>query len=304
MRTIFIGAAIAACAAILLPGCSQRHGTTDLYILEELEAAAAVSDPADRTRRLEIFVRNHPEHPYRAEAWQKMLEAMAEQPGGVERALARFDRVISDEGDPAIRGRLLFSKFEFFWESDSMRAVDLARETAAGKETDFRLLMYMAYYLMDAEGHEDTAEIVFRRLIDVTSDPLRRSHARTVYAGFLEKQGKEEESFEQLELAASYPFADRKLAERLWEQGDRDAAIEAWIRLGAEVPGALEHVRLDSLYAVASPGAADLAERIAAERIAAGDELPDRSFIDIRGRRHSIYGYRGTKLVIVAFSPT
>lgn len=303
MRTIIIGAVIAA-AATLLPGCSQRPGATDLYILEELEAAASVKDPADRARRLEIFARNHSSHPYRAEAWQKMLEAMAEQPGGAERALERFDRAIEDERDPAIRGRLLFSKFEFFWESDSMRAIDMARATAAGNETDFRLLMYMAYYLMDAEGHEETADIVFRRLIDVTSDPLRRSHARTVYAGFLERQGKEEEAFGQLELAASYPFADRKLAERFWERGDREEAIEAWIRLVAEVPGAFEYIRLDSLYAIASPGAADLSERIAAERIAAGALLPDRSFIDIRGRSHSIEGYRGTKLVIVAFSPT
>ncbi|MDD3643533.1 MAG: hypothetical protein PHQ19_08745, partial [Candidatus Krumholzibacteria bacterium] len=98
--------------------------------------------------------------------------------------------------------------------------------------------------------------------------------------------------------------ADRRIAARLWEAGERDAAIEAWIRLVAGIPGALEHVNLDSLYAIAYPGAGDLAARIAAARIAGGEFLPDRSFVDIRGRQHSLSGYRGTKLVIIAFSPT
>lgn len=304
MRTFIAGAAIAAVVATLLPGCSKEPGASDLYLLEELEAAAAESDPADRIERLEIFTVNHPEHPYRAEAWQKMLETIAEQPGGVEQALERFDTILEGERDPAIRGRLLFSEFEFFWEADSLKAVELAREIAAGKETDFRLLMYMAYYLMDAEGQEETADLVFRRLLDVTADPLRLAHARTIYAGFLEERDRGEEALAQLELASPYPFADGRLAERLWERGDREAAVEAWIRMTAEVPGAREHVKLDSLYGVFAPGAGDLGERIAALRVSDGAELPDRSFVDIRGTRHSLSGYRGTKLVIVAFSPT
>ncbi|MDD3643040.1 MAG: hypothetical protein PHQ19_06230, partial [Candidatus Krumholzibacteria bacterium] len=210
MRTIIMGAMAAAIAAALLTGCSRSPGAADLYILEELEAAAAVSDPAGRVRRLEIFVRNHRGHPYRAEAWQKMLEAMAQQPGEAGQALERFDRAIGEERDPAIRGRLLFSKFEFLWESDSLLAVDLARHIAAGDVADYRLLMYMAYYLMDAGGQEETAEIIFRRLIEVAPDPLRLAHARTVFAGFLEERGRGGEAFGQLELASPYPFAERR----------------------------------------------------------------------------------------------
>ena len=304
MRTIIIGAAVAAAIAAALPRCARSPGASDLYVLEELEAASNISDPADRVRRLEIFVRNHPGHPYRVEAWQKMLDAMAEGPGDSRQALERFDGALAGERDPALRGRMLFSKFQFLWEADSLSAVDLARRTAAGNDTDFRLLMYMAYYLMEAEGQEETAEAVFRRLIDVTSDPLRLAHARTIYAEFLEGRGREEEAYEQYRLASPYPFAEEKIAGRLWERGERGAAIDAWIEVLAGLPGASSHVNLDSLYAIASPGASDLAERIAAARIAGDEMLPDRSFVDIRGRRHSIAGYGGRKLVIVAFSPT
>ena len=35
-----------------------------------------------------------------------------------------------------------------------------------------------------------------------------------------------------------------------------------------------------------------------------GPLAPDREFVDIRGMSHSIAGYRGTKVVVTAFSPT
>lgn len=305
MRAIIIWAAIAAAAgAALQPGCSKSPGASDLYILEELEAAAAVRDPADRMERLEIFARNHPRHPYRVEAFAKMLETGAQLPDSGARALERLDRAIGEESDPSIRGRLLFSKFEFLWGADSLRAVDLARGVAAGEQTDFRLLMYLAYYLMDADGQEETADKVFTRLLAVAPDTLRRSHARTVYAEFLERRGLAGEAAAQLEAAAGYPFADMELAPRLWERGDRDAAIRAWIRLAARVPGARTKVGLDSLYAIADPGAGDLDERIADARIYDGPRLPGRTFVDIGGTVHSLERLRGTKLVIVAFSPT
>jgi tetratricopeptide (TPR) repeat protein len=307
MRKIVLLLLTAVMAAGILPSCSGEKGasdTSDLYMLEELETARSIEDSDRRIERLQIFAGLHPDHPYRTLAYQSIMETMAVENGDVEGALAYFDELMEKENDPSIRGKLLFAKFEYFWEADSIQSVELAREVIAGRETDFRLLMYMGYYLMGAEGQEDVAEEVFSRLIEVTQDEHRKNHARTIYAEFLEAQGRDEDAFVELELASSYTFANAPLGRILWDEGKREEALERYIYLAAGAPGYRKYIKLDSLYAVLHPGPNDLESRIAARRVFNGPQVPDREFVDIRGMRHSIAGYRGTKLVITAFSPT
>lgn len=305
-RTILLVLA-AVLAACILPSCSgekESADTSDLYLLEELEAARAVEDADKRIERLEIFAGLHPDHPYRSLAYESIMETMAVEKGDVEGALAYFDGLMEIENNPSIRGKLLFAKFEYFWEADSLQSVALAQEVIDSGETDFRLLMYMGYYLMGAEGQEEVADAVFTRLIEVTRDEHRKNHARTIYAEFLEAQGREEEAFAELELASSYTFANATLGRIFWDEGKQEEALERYIYLAAGAPGYRKYIKLDSLYAVVNSEPNDLEVKIAALRIVNGPQVPDRAFVDIRGMRHSIAGYRGTKLVITAFSPT
>ncbi len=307
MRKIILLAAAAVLITGMLPSCSGERNTTstsDLYLLEELETARSVEDVDKKIERLEIFVANNAAHPYRVLAWESILEAMAIGRGDVEGAFAYYDALLEEEKDPAIRGKLLFARFEFLWETDSLQSVEIAKDVLESDETDFRLLMYLAYYLMDAEGHEEVADAVFSRLIEVTGDEHRKNHARTVYAEFLEAAGRGDDSAEVLELASSYTFATAPAGRRLWEEERREEALERYIYLAAGAPGYRKYIKLDSLYAIVYPDANDLETKIAALRIVDGMQIPDREFVDIRGMRHSIYGYRGSKMVITAFSPT
>ena len=302
---------LVAAAAIFLAGiftsCSgetDTTGTSDLYLLEELETARSVEDADKRLERLEIFAANNSLHPYRSLAYENILETMAVDKGDMEGALAYYDGLMEREKDQAIRGKLLFAKFELFWEVDSLRSVALAKEVLESGEKDFRLLMYMGYYMMGAEGQEEITDAVFVRLIEVTDDEHRKNHARTIYAEFLEANGREEEAAEALALASSYTFANATIGRRLWEEDRREEALERYIFLAAGAPGYRKYIKLDSLYSVVYSPSNDLESRIAALRIVDGPQIPDREFADIRGMRHSISGYRGLKMVITAFSPT
>ena len=307
MRRIILLAAAAAIMAGILPSCSSvkdTAGTSDLYLLEELETARSVEDADRRIERLEIFAANNPAHPYRALAFESIFETMAIGKGDVEGALAYYDALMEKESDPAIRGKLIFKRFEFFWETDSLQSVALVKDVLESGENDFRLLMYMAYYLMGAEGQEEIADAVFSQLIEVTGDEHRKNHARTIYAEFLEAGGRGDEAGEVLELASSYTFANEQTGRRLWEEDRREEALERYVYLVAGAPGYRKYIKLDSLYAIVYPSANDLESKIAAFRIVDGPQIPDREFVDIRGMRHSISGYRGLKVVITAFSPT
>ena len=307
MKRIILLVLAVVLAAGILQSCSGRKeptGTSDLYLLEELEAARSVEDADKRIERLEIFAGLHPDHPYRALAYESIMETMAVGKGDVEGALAYFDGLMEMENDPSIRGKLLFAKFEYFWEADSLQSVALAREVLDSGETDFRLLMYMGYYLMGAEGQEEVADAVFSRLIEVTHDEHRKNHARTIYAEFLESEGREEDAGAALELASPYTFANEPLGRMLWDDGKKEEALDRYIFLAAGAPGYRKYIKLDSLYAVVHSEPNDLETRIAAVRVFDGPVAPDRKFVDIRGMSHSIAEYRGTKLVITAFSPT
>jgi hypothetical protein len=307
MRRIVLLAAAVISAAFIIPSCSGDRnggGSSDLYLLEELEAARSVEDVETRIERLEIYAANNSDHPYRSLAYEDILEAMAVEMGDVEGALAYFESLMEKEKDGAIRGRLIFAKFGFFWETDSLRSVSLAREVIESDEKDFRLLLYMAYYLMGAEGQEETAEALLKRLIEVAGDDLKKNHARTVYAEFLDKKGRADEAADLLELASAYTFANEPAGRMLWNEGKREEALEKYIRLAAGAPGYRGYIALDSLYSLVYPSAGDLDSRIDAVRVFEGEKVPDREFVDIRGKRHSIAGYSGAKIVITAFSPT
>jgi tetratricopeptide (TPR) repeat protein len=307
MRKITLLVLAAVLSAGIFASCTgekETAGTSDLYLLEELETARSLEDADKRIERLEIFAGLHPDHPYRALAYESIMETMAVGKGDMEGALAYFDELMEKENDPAIRGKLLFSKFEFFWEADSMQSVALAKDVIESGETDFRLLMYMGYYLMGAEGQEEVADAVFSKLIKVTRDEHRKNHARTIYAEFLEADGREDEAIEVLELASSYTFANAPLGSRLWDEEKYEEALAKYIYLAAGAPGYRKYIKLDSLYATVHPEPNDLDARVAALRIVDGPQVPDREFVDIRGMSHSIAGYRGSKVVITAFSPT
>ncbi|MCK4548997.1 MAG: hypothetical protein KAU49_02470 [Candidatus Krumholzibacteria bacterium] len=307
MRKLILLVLTAVLTAGILQSCSGERdatGTSDLYLLEELETARSVEDVDKRIERLGIFAGLNPAHPYRVLAFESIMETKAVDKGDVEGALAYFDELMETENDPAIRGKLLFAKFEYFWEVDSLRSVALAEDVLKSGETDFRLLMYMGYYLMSAEGQEKVADAVFSRLIEVTHDKHKKNHARTIYAEFLEAGGREEKSAELLELASSYILANAPLGRRLWKEEKHEEALEKFIYLAAGAPGYRKYIKLDSLYAIVHPEPNDLEARIAALRVVEGTQVPDREFVDIRGMRHSISGYSGKKLVIAAFSPT
>jgi hypothetical protein len=307
VRKNILVAAAAIFLAGIFPSCSgemDTTGTSDLYLLEELETARSVEDADKRLERLEIFAANNSLHPYRSLAYENILETMAVDKGDMEGALAYYDGLMEREKDQAIRGKLLFAKFELFWEVDSLRSVALAKEVLESGEKDFRLLMYMGYYMMGAEGQEEITDAVFVRLIEVTDDEHRKNHARTIYAEFLEANGREEEAAEVLALASSYTFANATIGRRLWEEDRREEALERYIFLAAGAPGYRKYIKLDSLYSVVYSSSNDLESRIAALRIVDGPQIPAREFVDIRGMRHSISGYRGLKMVITAFSPT
>jgi hypothetical protein len=138
----------------------------------------------------------------------------------------------------------------------------------------------------------------------VTRDEHKKNHARTIYAEFLERNGREKEAQRVLELASSYTFANEPLGRKLWDEGRHEEALEKYIRLAAGAPGYRKYIKLDSLYATVHSEPNDLESRIAALRIVTGTPVTDREFVDIRGMRHSISGLSGSKVVITAFSPT
>ncbi|HSG29619.1 MAG TPA: hypothetical protein VLA34_14150, partial [Candidatus Krumholzibacterium sp.] len=208
------------------------------------------------------------------------------------------------ETDPFVRGDLLYRKFAFLWEEDREAALSLAGDIESGPETDYRLHLYLCYYLMGEEGQSELAERLFTKLMGLTDDPYKSAHARSVYGEFLIASGRKEEAIKVLEQAGTYPFANEVLASHYWETGEREKAIEAYIHYVSGAPGAREHVNVDSLYAVVYPDRDDLDARIEAAMIIDEGVIPDAGFSDLRGKTHTLSGYRGTILVVTAWSPT
>jgi tetratricopeptide (TPR) repeat protein len=294
--------AAAACAA--LPSCTGRGSTSDLHVLEELEAASNVQDPGERVERLMIFTRNHPAHPYRVQGHQRIFETIAGDLADPRRASDYMDGVLASEREERIRGDLWYRRFAYLWDADRARAVSLARELCDGEERYYRLFFYLALYLMEEQQQAGLAERCFTRSIELA--PPGEEHAQVLgeYGVFLEGRGRTDEALAALRKATSYGFANETLGNILWERNEREEAIEAFVRLAALVPGAADRVGVDSLYSIVHPGGEDFHERIMDYRVGDGGLVPDEEFVDIEGRRYALHDYRGSPLVLIAFSPT
>ena len=288
---------------VVIPGCGGGS-SQDLYVYEELETASGRDDPSERIERLKIFASNHPDHMARTIAFGRIFEAMYRDLGDRAGAMSWFEETLAGEEDPFVRGDLLYRKFALLWEEDRDGAVSLADSIVGSGEEDYRAHLYMCYYLMGEEGREGLAERLFEKLLTLTDDPYRLAHARSVYGEFLMSSGRVEDAVRVLSLARSYPFAGEILAGSHMETGEEAEAVRDLLNYVAGAPGARDRVRIDSLYAAVHPGRDDLDAKILDRRILDGRVLPDESFSDLRGKTHRLSSYRGTPLVISAWSPT
>jgi tetratricopeptide (TPR) repeat protein len=305
-KTVCLFAAAVVLSALVI-GCSEKKEISPLYLLEELEAAAARSDPEERIAQLEIFVSNHGDHPYRVRAYERILEVMAVELGDYERAVEYFDGLMTRESDPRIRGMLCYGRFAHLWKTDREQALSYADQLVTGPESHYRLFLYMAYFLVWDEEYKKNAELAERVLdkaIASAEKDNERNQAIAVLGTLKDKMGKTDEAFEILSRAAGTPDADEVIGRILWDRGEREQALETYIRYIAVLPGAREHMSLDSLYALVYPGSDDLDGKIWAERIIEGSPLEEHTFVDINGKEHALGGYEDVVLVLNIWQPT
>ncbi len=303
-RHAVIGISLVAVALSFLPGCTEKSSHSDLYVLEELEAASGETDPEKRVERLMIFTGNHPDHPYRVLGHRRALETLMAEIGDRERASAYLDGVLASERQDRVRGDLLYAKFSFLWGVDRESAVSLAEDLVAGTEKYYRMYFYLALYLMEDETQAGLAERCFLKAGELAPPGAEKAQVYGEYGMFLDAGGRTDEALEVLAKAAAYGYANEVLGRILWERGEHEAAIEAYLRFAAMVPAARGKINLDSLYAIADDGAGNLADEIMARRIFDGELLPDEDFIDIEGRQFNLGDYRGSPLALFVFSPT
>ena len=302
-RTVFWFMIAAAVLVLLSGGCSKREPPSALYILEELEAASAVKDPAERVERFKIFIANHADHPYRFLAYAQVFEITAREMKDEARAQSYLSALLTKETDSGARGELLLDKFSYLIEQDKERALAFA-DTLMETERSPRLFLYMGYYLMDAKAAPDLAVKCFLKSADLSTKPHEKSQAMAMAGACLEEQGKQEEARRYLATATGNPEADELMGKLLWEEGKRPEALEMYIRCAARMPGARKYVKLDSLYALVYPDAKNLDEKILARRIGDEGPFPDACFVDLDGKAHDLSKLRGTKIVINVLSPT
>jgi tetratricopeptide (TPR) repeat protein len=289
--------------AMIAGGCARREGTSALFILEELETASAVKDAADRVERLSIFIRNHPDHPYRFVAYSRMLETLGTEMKDEAGMVARLAAALEKERDFVARGELLLGKFIYLMEKDKSAASAFA-DSLFLTERSPRLFLVMGYYLMDPKADRDLAVKCFLRSADLSTGRYEKAQAIAMAGSVLEEQGKRDEAKRYLAMAAGNPEADMLTGKILWEEGKRAEAIDAYVACAAHMPGARAQVKLDSLYALVSPGAHDLDEAIMARRIGDEGPMPEGAFVDLDGRPHDLSKLKGTKIVLYALSPT
>jgi tetratricopeptide (TPR) repeat protein len=304
MRHAVIGISLAAVVLSFLPGCTEKSSHSDLYVLEELEAASRGTDPEKRVERLMIFTGNHPDHPYRVLGHRRVFEALALESGDIERASAYLDKVLSSERQDRVRGDLLYGKFSLLWGVDRESAVALAEDLVTGTEKYYRMYFYLALYLMEDETQGGLAERCFLKAAELAPHGAEKAQVLGEYGMFLEAGGRTDEALEVLAKAAAYGYANEVLGQILWERGEHEAAIEAYLRFAAVVPAARGKINLDSLYAVVHAGAGNLSDEIMTRRIFDGELLPDEDFVDIEGRQFNLGDYRGSPLALFVFSPT
>jgi len=289
---------------LLKTGCSSREEHSSLYILEEYETAAAVDDPEARLERLNIFVKNHKSHPYRANAYRKIFETYAVDIGEIDEASKYVEQVLAEETEFRMRGDLLLAKFKLFWNLGRDKGATIASELLESDETYYRMFLLMGFYLMGDEEYYDLSARCFEKAHSLGSNEAERSNAMAAYGELLVMMNREDEALVALQKATVSPFAKELLAKMLWEQGKREEALTSWIGFVAAVPGAYEEIRLDSLYSLVYTESDDLDKRIWAARLIGEGPLPDHSFTDIEGRSYKLSDLTGTILVINIWHPT
>jgi tetratricopeptide (TPR) repeat protein len=295
--------AAAAVAALLGAGCGKREAPTALYVLEELEAASAVKDPAGKVDRLAIFIGNHPDHPYRFLAYERSFETLSTEMKNGSKAAEFLASSLAKETDRAARGELLLVQFSNLMENDKTAAIAFA-DSMLRAELSPRLFLYMGYYLMDPKADPARALKCFLKAADLSEPPYAKAHALAMAGSVLMEQDKYEEAKRYLAMAAGDPEADRSMGGMLWKEGKRDEALDLFIRSVARMPGAREIIRLDSLYAMVHPDAEDLDRRIMSLRIGDEGPMPEGVFSDLQGREFDLSKFKGTKIVLYALSPT
>jgi hypothetical protein len=262
-----------------------------------------VKDPAERVERLSIFIGNHPDHPYRFVAFNRMIETLGadlKDEGGIEKCLAE---ALVAEKDPAARGELLLSKFIHLVEKDKEAGAAFA-DSLLRTERAPRLFLFMGYYLMDPKADPELALKCFLRSADFSTGVYAKAHANAMAGVVLEERGLREDAKRYLAMAAGNPEADILMGKILWGEGKRIEALDAYISAAARMPGSRAQTKLDSLYALVNPGEKGLDDTIMARRIGDEGPMPAGTFVDLDGRPHDLGKLDGKKMVLYALSPT
>jgi hypothetical protein len=289
--------------ALLAGGCAKREGTSALFILEELEAASAVKNPSERVERLSIFIGNHPDHPYRFVAYNRMLETLGTEMKDEAGMEARLAGALAGETDFAARGELLLAKFIYLMEKDKDAAAAFAGSLLPTERSP-RLFLMMGYYLMDPKADRDLAARCFLKSAEFSTGRYEKAQAIAMAGTAFEELGKRDEAKRYLAMASGNPDADLLRAKILWEEGKRMEALDAYVECAAHMPGARAEVKLDSLYALVNPDAKDLDEAIMARRIGDEGPMPEGVFVDLDGKSYDLSKLKGAKIVLYALSPT
>jgi len=285
--------------------CSPSGRKADIFVMEELEAAASTDDPEKRVERLEIFIENHPGHFCRLRAYGEVFDTLAEDLGRLDKAREYFDTVMAYESESRVRGRLHYKEFSHLWNADSLSAAVLAESLlASDDEKDFRLFVYMGMYF-GGGGRDGISEAMFEKALENAQNSFQRTFAGMLYGELLFGRSEYDRALEILSKSKDNVFSHRYLGDILWKRGKREEALDSYITLVAGVPGEREEVRLDSLFALVRPEETSLLDSLILGKRAGYTKLfRPREFYDTSGKKHDLGEYRGTRMVIGAWSPT
>lgn len=300
--SVFSSGAVALLICILLNGCSAKKEVSSVLLLEELETATRVDDPAKRAERLKIFIANHKDHPYKVEAYRRLYRTLLES-GDTLQANRLLQEAIAKETVPWEKSELIYERFSAIMEADTSKALAYA-DSLSYAENFPRLLFYIGYDVSYATGGEGLAERCYKKAAELATNRLERAQILSFYGSMLKRMGRRSEAESVLAGATSYPTGARILADMLWEDGKRKRALDAYVDYVAVMPGARKYAGLDSLYSLVSGNTSGLDERLVASRIFDDGTLPEHSFYDLEGRRLNLSDFRGDKLVIYVWSPT
>ena len=283
--------------------CSGREGPSSLYVLEELEKASSIEDPSERLERLKIFINNNSQHPFRVEAYRRVLETTIKDMKDWDSANGFIDELLLREKEPWIRGEILFEKFSYLDDQDSIKAFAFVEDLLEDEHYP-RMFFYLGYMVGRHQGAEGLAKRCYEKAIELCRRRIEKAQITSFFGSYLMKIGEKDRAIELLKEASGYPTADAILANEFWSQGKKEEAIKYYIRYAAVMPGARKYVKLDSLYAVVFGDTSGLDRELFRRRLIDDGLLPDKMFYDMEGRRHRLSDYKGQKLVIYAWSPT